>query len=245
MLMKYGQVLIIFLGTIVIGRMCIAGTWIDDFSDRSLEDWGGTWDLKNDKHSAGVNKGRFNFRGKSEIANLSLRNSKIGEIHDFTLEIKFMFRRIEVPEKTGWGISCGPEGNGRFRFMFSYSLGALVIPNTAFVAVSRPVNRREFREFRALARARFEYEEEKWYTLKIDVRENRYIFWIENLGLEIVDDLIPPGWIELHFFGMCNIWLDDFTVTAPTVPDGGPGFPRAVLPAEKLTITWGKLKVRD
>ena len=60
-----------------------------------------------------------------------------------------------------------------------------------------------------------------------------------------MDDSVPRGWIGLHFVGRFNLWLGDFTVTGPTVPDGGPGFPRAVFPAEKLTTTWGKLKMRD
>ena len=240
--MRKTRFVTILLGTVAFGHMCIAGTWIDDFSDRTLEDWGGTFELKNDNHSAGVNKGRFNFRGKREIANLNLGNSKIGEIHDFTLEMKFMFRRVEVPETSSWGISYGPDDGGQLSFRFKYFLGALVIPNTAFVAVYSPNDRPPLG---ALARARFEYEEEKWYTLKIEVRGNRYLFWIENVGLEMVDVLMPAGSIRLHFVGKCNIWLDDFTVTGADVPDGGPGFPRAVLPAEKLTTTWGKLKMRD
>ena len=227
---------------VLCGQICIAGTWIDDFSDRTLDDWGGTWGLKNDRHRAGVNNGRFYFRGKSDLANLSLGNRRIGEIHQFTLEMRFMFRRIEVPEESAWGIIYGNHGVGRLEFKFRYSFGALVVPNTAFVSVFPWGNKREFRD---LANARFEYEEEKWYTLKIERDGNRYIFWIENLGLEIVDDSILIGGIKFHFVGRCNVWLDDFSVTGPGVPDGGPGFPQAVLPVEMLTTTWGKLKVRD
>ena len=38
---KTFRFMIVLLGTVVLfGRMCIAGTWIDDFSDRTLRDWG-------------------------------------------------------------------------------------------------------------------------------------------------------------------------------------------------------------
>ena len=241
-IMRHARFVTVLLGTVAFGQMCIAGTWIDDFSDRTLEDWGRPGQFKDDRCRVGVNKGRFNFRGKSEMANLTLGNSKIGEIHDFTLEMKFMFRRVEVPEKSSWGISYGPEDGGRLRFGFEYSLGVHAIPNTAFISVVPPPNGPVFK---ALADARFEYEEEKWYTLKIEVRGNRYLFWIENFGLEKVDDSLPTGWIELQFVGRCDIWLDDLTVAGPTVPDGGPGSLRAVLASDKLTTTWGKLKVRD
>ena len=96
-----------------------------------------------------------------------------------------------------------------------------------------------------LARARFRYEDEVWYTLRIEKDGNRYMFWIGDFGLEVFEDSVPKGQIGLHFVGRFNLWLNDFTVVGPTVPDGGPGFPRAVRPPEKLTTTWGKLKMRD
>lgn len=56
---------------------------------------------------------------------------------------------------------------------------------------------------------------------------------------------MPIGWISLTFHGRFNIWLDDFTVNGPTVPDGGPGVLRVHPFAEQVTTTWGKLKVQN
>jgi len=33
--------IVLFVTAAVFGRMCIAGTWIDDFSDPTLRDWEG------------------------------------------------------------------------------------------------------------------------------------------------------------------------------------------------------------
>ena len=253
-IMRHARFVTIFLGTVAFGQMCIAGTWYDDFSDRTLEDWGRPGQFKDDRYSVGVNKGRFNFRGKREIANLSLGNWKLGEIHDFSLKLKFMYRRIEVPVESSWEIVYMVENKDTgeweadLSFGFSHALGFLVEPGVVFIFIYGPPTE-EHPQFGLiggnLARARFRYEDEVWYTLKIEKDGNRYMFWIEDFGLEIFEDSVPKGRILLHFVGRFNLWLDDFTVTGPTVPDGGPGFPRAILPAEKLTTTWGKLKMRE
>ncbi len=251
--MRHARFVTILLGTVAFGKMCIAGTWIDDFSDRTLEDWGRPGQFKDDKYSVGVNKGRFNFRGKREIANLTLGNSKIGEIHDFSLKLKFMYRRIEVPVESSWAIvymienKDTGEWEADLDFRFHHALGFLVEPGVVFISVSGPPTEHPQLGLviHPLASARFRYEDEVWFSLKIEKDGNRYMFWIEDFGLEIFEDSVPKGRILLHFVGRFNLWLDDFTVKGPTVPEGGPGFPRVVFPAEKLTTTWGKLKMRE
>ncbi len=237
---------IILIGAVVFGRICIAGTWHDDFGDNTLEDWGKSLRLENDEFSAGVTNGRFNFIGKSEKANLVLRNLELGEIHDFTLEMKFMIGRIEKPEECSWALRYDTDNDKSLNLEFRYALDAIVIPGMSFVEAYRVVGGLPtLNEFEAPALARFGYEEEVWYRLKFEAHGRRFVFWIENFGLEKVDDSLPAGWIELQFVGRCDIWLDDFTVVGPTVPDGGPGSLRAVLASDKLTTTWGRLKVRD
>lgn len=203
--------------------------------------------------SIGIKKGSLNFRGKREKPNFGLTNWRLGKIHDFSLEMRFMFSHTHVPENCYWAITYDAkneenwEKDGTVTFSFHYLLGVIVDPNVAYVSISSSVQEpeRRLRTPKKHAGARFAFEEGIWYTLRIEAHGNRYIFWVENLGLEIMDDSVPRGWIGLHFVGRFNLWLDDFTVAGPTVPDGGPGFPRAVLPAEKLTTTWGRLKVRD
>ena len=98
---KTVQFIFVFLtGIVVFGRMCIAGTWIDDFSN--LRDWGvGQID---DELSAAIVGGRFNYIGKKQEAIYRIKNSELGEIQDFSLELKFMVGHIQVPEESFWSI---------------------------------------------------------------------------------------------------------------------------------------------
>lgn len=259
MSVKSVLLMIVFLLTFVAsGQVGLAGTWIDDFSDRTLEDWGVTLGFKNDKFSAGVNNGRFNFRGKKENANLSLINWKVGDVNDFTLEMKFMIRRFPVPEEelSYWTISHEAfneelgEHEGILDFELRPSFGNLDGQDIVSLTIIRgvPEDHPEIGRIwggETAASGHFDYERETWYTLKIQAHGNRYVFWVGDFALDALDDSVPSGSIKLNFVGRCNIWLDDFSVTGPNVPDGGPGFPRAVLPAEKIATMWGKLKSRD
>ena len=83
---------------VVFGRMGIAGTWIDDFSN--LRDWGG--DRTAAEFSAVVVDGHFNYRGKKQNAQYRIQNNGLGEIQDFSLELNFMVRHIGVPEESFW-----------------------------------------------------------------------------------------------------------------------------------------------
>ena len=239
---------IILIGAVVFGRMCITGTWYDDFSDRNSKDWGPLEFVDDifEEFSIGIKNGSLNYRGKREDANLSLRNWKLEGLRDFTLEMKFMFRNIEVPKESFWIVRYATDDGRTLNIVFRYALGSIVIPNVAFIEVDRElkdapiVNGAEH-----LAWARFEYEEGVWHKLKIEAHENRYIFWIENFGLEVVHDSVASGWIKFQFVGKYNIWLDDFIVTGSTVPDGGPGSLQAVPVSDRLTTTWGKIKARD
>lgn len=261
MSVKSVLLIIMFMLTVVaFGQMSVAGTWIDDFSDRTLEDWGGLWGFKNknDEFSAGVNSDRFNFRGKKDNANLSIKNWKVGNVKDFTLEMKFMIRHFPVPEEetSYWRISHEDfneelgEYEGILDFEFRPSLGNFEAQDIVSFSIIRGVPKDHPRigriwGGRVVASAHFVYEKEVWYTLKIEAIGNRYTFWVGDFALDALDDSVPSGTIKFNFVGRCNIWLDDFTVTSADVLDGGPGFPRAVLPTEKVATIWGRLKARD
>ena len=247
-------ILVLLVGVIAYGQMCVAGTWIDDFSDRTLRDWG--FIEKSDDWIAIVINEHFNFRGKNEDANFALINWELGEIADFTLEIKFMLKHIGLKE-SGWriGYEAWNEEKGEYEgfveFIFDFDFGHHILdPGIASVSIApsvpeahpqfgilwRPVS---------IANGRFEYEKGIWYTLKIERVGDRYTFSINDLILEGKDDSVPIGRIRLHFYGRLSIWLDDFIVTGPNVPNGGPGGLGVVMPTEKLTTTWGKLKTRN
>ena len=252
---KTVRFIIVLMGTIVVsGRLCIAGTWIDDFSDQTLRGWGG--ELMNDMYSAAAVDGRFNFRGKEQEANHSMANWELGEIQDFSLELKFMVRNVRNPADSGWSVvyvDFNEETRkleGILDFGFTYGHGAIVEPNVAFVEIiwSVPAQNPQIGPGALRAKffdvARFAYEKEVWYTLKIERVRNQFIFSIGDFGLWVDDDLKLVGTIGFRFYGTCNIWLDDLIVTGPDVPDGGPGVLQVKALAEQLTTTWGKLKAQ-
>ena len=249
----------VLLGIVVFGQICIAGTWIDDFSNPTNSDWGpipAINKFSDGKFSVALNEGYFEFRGKKQNANLSLRNWSLGEVRDFSMEMRFMFRNIRVPEEIFWNIGLKAvnketgEIEGMIEFLFTFTSNGVVEPNVASVSVDRHELEEDPQLGRAVWRpigaeqARFAYEEKVWYTLKIERKGNRYTFWIDNFGLFTDDDTVPTGWITLNFVGRFIIWLDDFTVTGPDVPDGGPGVLGVNPAAEQLATTWGNLKMK-
>ena len=137
---KTVRFIIVLLGTIVLFvRMCIAGTWIDDFSDKTLRDWGG--EPMDDMYSAAAVDGHFNYKGKKQEANHRMTNWELGEIQDFSLELKFMVRNVQNPAESGWSIFFEDFNEetrkleGKLDFGFSYSHGVIVEPNVAFVTI--------------------------------------------------------------------------------------------------------------
>ncbi len=81
MSVKSVLLIIVFLLTFVAsGQVGLAGTWIDDFSDRTLWDWGGTEGFEDEEFRAGVDDGRLNFRGRRVSAYLDLRNFMLGKV---------------------------------------------------------------------------------------------------------------------------------------------------------------------
>ena len=81
MLVKTTRLMIVLLGIVVCVRHGIAGTWIDDFSDLNNHDWGpipAINKFSDGEFSIDINEGYFEFRGKKQNANLSLRNWNLG-----------------------------------------------------------------------------------------------------------------------------------------------------------------------
>ena len=259
---KTFRFMVVLLGTIVVFvRMCIAGTWIDDFSDRNLRDWGfrglGGGTVINDEVSLGVVGGHFYFRGKKQHAHYNMTNWALGEIQDFSLELKFMVRNIRVPRESSWFIRYSSfneetlKFDGIMTFLWYPEHGEE--PNVIDVTIDRFERGvlKEHPEFEGIWIAQtaaidsFAYEEKVWYTLRIAREGNQYTFSMGDVSLFAEDDSVPMGTIELMFFGRCTIWLDDFTVTGPDVPNGGPGFLGVNPLADRVTTMWGKLKAQN
>ncbi|MDE0187155.1 MAG: hypothetical protein OXP71_17070 [Candidatus Poribacteria bacterium] len=255
MTIKTARLMIVLLGTIfVFGQMCIAGTWTDDFSDPTLRDWDGG--LRNDEVSATVVGGHFYYRGKDQLARHNMENRGLGKIQDFSLELKFMFRNLRVPQGSYWVIMYALfdeetwDYDGIIEFLWYPNIEK---PNIMEVTIDR--FERGVLEWlpeageiwipNTAAIDSFAYEEKVWYTLRIEREGNQYTFSMGDVILFAEDDAVPMGTIELIFNGRNTIWLDDFSVTGPDVPNGGPGFLGVNPLAEQLTTTWGKLKAQN
>ena len=251
--------IVLFVTVAVFGRMCIAGTWIDDFSDRNLRDWGlrdpGRGTVITDEVSAGIVGGHFYYRGKNERAFYHMENFALGKIQDFSLELKFMVRNLRVPRESSWTIQYDSideetrNRNGMMHFLWYPE----VEPNIMDVTIDRFELGvlEDFPEWGQIWIANtaaidsFAYEEKVWYTLRIAREGNQYTFSMGDVILFAEDDAVPMGTIKLRFHGRNTIWLDDFTVTGPDVPNGGPGYLGVNPLAERVTTIWGKLKARN
>ena len=261
---KTFRFMIVLLGTVVVFvRMCIGGTWIDDFSDRTLPDWGSPLGPRhmgggriNDGVSAGVVDGHFNYEGKKQRVHHDMKNWGLGEIQDFSLELKFMVRNMRDQLESWWFIKYASfnEENGDFDgFMTFLWHPDVEKPNVSVVIIDRyalgvPEDHPELGQgwlAKTAAIDRFAYEEKVWYTLRIAREGNQYTFSIGDVVLFAEDDSVPMGTIELSFSGWFTIWLDDFTVTGPEVPNGGPGFLGVNPLADRVTTMWGKLKAQN
>ena len=261
MQIKTFRFMIVLMGTVVVFvRMCIAGTWIDDFSDRNLRDWGfrglGGGTVINDEVSLGVVGGHFYFRGKKQHALYSITNRALGKIQDFSLELKFMVRNIRVPRESTWFIRYALVNeetwnlDGLMTFLWYPDFEN---PKVLVVTIDR-YERGVLKEHPELGQGwiaqtaaidSFAYEEKVWYTLRIAREGNQYTFSMGDVVLFAEDDSVPMGTITLTFVGRFTIWLDDFTVTGPDVPNGGPGFLGVNPSAERVTTMWGKLKAQN
>ena len=212
MLIKTAVFMVILLVIVVFRQMCIAGTWIDDFSDQTLRD-PGRGGLINDEVSATVVDGHFYYRGKNQRARYEMQNWKLGNIQDFSLELKFMVRNVRVPQESSWIIRYALfneetwDFDGIMHFMLWYTEEE---PNVTFVTIDRFVLE-DHPEFGQVWRAntaaidRFAYEKRVWYTLRIEREGNQYTFSIGDVSLFTEDDSVPIGSIGIRFHGKCNI----------------------------------------
>ena len=85
-----------------------------------------------------------------------------------------------------------------------------------------------------------ETKTDTWYRLKVDVNGNLVKCFIDGKQVsEFQNTTYPSGTCDFSTCGVVAMF-DDFVVTGPEIPDGGPGF--AVNPQAKLAIAWGKVK---
>jgi hypothetical protein len=93
----------------------------------------------------------------------------------------------------------------------------------------------------------FDYELDKWYSLKATIKGNQLEFYIDGkLMAKAEHDDHLAGWVGFGSFGTAI--FDDFVTTGPDVKDGGHWNSKAHTPLtaiktqNKLVATWGKIK---
>ena len=79
-----------------------------------------------------------------------------------------------------------------------------------------------------------------WYRLRVTVIGNLITCFIDEKQVSEFTDLrYPTGCVAFSTTGVVAMF-DDFMVTGPEIPNGGPGF--AVTPRNKLATMWGSIK---
>jgi hypothetical protein len=93
----------------------------------------------------------------------------------------------------------------------------------------------------------FEYELDRWYSLKAVIQGNQLEFYIDGkLMATAKDDTNQAGWVGFGTFGTAV--FDDFVMTGPEVKDGGHWDPKAheqlsaIKSQGKIIETWGRIK---
>ena len=80
----------------------------------------------------------------------------------------------------------------------------------------------------------------KWYRLRVTVSKNQVRCFVDDIEVDVYkNNLFPSGMVVIAVHGV-KAMFDDFAVTGPNIPDGGPGF--AVNPQAKLATAWGDIK---
>jgi hypothetical protein len=233
-------IIIILILFIPCGLPCMAGVWKDDFSDSILRDW--VRGADNGNQNALVENGQFHYKGLNDNGNLIMRNSSLGEIKSFTLKFEWKATRINNGEGI-WGFQYRAYDKQKkyltrvMNFDLVYINGVETI--TFMVTKGTPENSNE----EMLLRVYFKPEEKLWHNLRLDKTDvNKYKLVVDDEVLgEFEDSSVSAGEIAFIFQRMLDIYIDDFMVVGPDVPDGGPGM-KLPDPTGKIPITWGKLK---
>lgn len=218
-----------------------AGTWLDNFDDGDFDGWqmveclwipkvvtpnAGNWVVENGAVVAGDNDSTKRYDlyigdmwWADYIAEVSVKVSKELESNEDTGV--YLSARYQVDEgKLGlnayvvgvWNI------NGVRRGGFKYSNGDFLSTQTRVLPLKA----------------------DTWHTLKIEVDGDQITAFVDDLQVFVLrDSSFTSGLVSISVNGVIAIF-DDFIVTGPDIPNGGPGY--SVESSGKLTTTWSGIK---
>ena len=223
----------------------LAGTWSDGFEDENLDEWELAFTFGSTTFKA--ENGELRMEVHADVTSM-LRVIGSDQWNDCTVTVRvkvletfgicvdggIFLRQTKLPweatfyyffiadEWMGhWYPGVPPEGKGAF----------------AFPHIDGQAQRGRVKAFTP--------EPDHWYTLKAIAQDKHAEFYLDD---EIVGEFNHPE-LKSGSVGLvvsnALAYFDDFVVTGPDIPDGGPGgvsFP--VAPRSKLATRWGSIKQR-
>ena len=240
-----------------------AGTWVDLFNDPESKDWEVNWDgPRNHANAPGevnikIEGGYLHFTACLKLPDCGWI-SQVGflpadEWENYTVEVKMKILEIGPPppwdpEAThspwvGGGLMVHIQGDDVLTRVYlslaypspEYPEGAVLIRSGYLPAQAPP----DYKSWNVP----YPVEINRWYTLKISTVGTISEFYIDDELIEAIDeDRFTSGRIGLN--ASDGIFLfDDFVVTGPNIPDGGPDKGQVpVSPKARLTTTWADIK---
>lgn len=205
---------------LILSTSVFAGTWKDDFEDGILADW----------KEAGADTKWSESKGVvvSELPQAESGNRRFLVTGDASWENYTVTVNLRVVNLVG-GDWCGILL--RYNNEDSYHWFGLSVAWTSYAAGTAD----ETKEQENL-RVGFG----QWYELRAEVENDNFKFFVnDELVLEFVDSILLSGQVGLYTQNSMTEF-DDFSVTGPEIPDGGPGFP--VETKDRLATTWSKIK---
>lgn len=207
-----------------------AGTWRDDFEDNKTTEW----EIYNEDKQLEkwwINDGEA--VGEIFIEGFwSLWLTGDIEWEFYSVSCKAMLEE-DKNEESSLGLTLHDRGDedSRYVFMIDY------LVNTVRIIKGIPGGGGVVFNFVA--------EKGVWYDLKAIVNADGTLeFHIDDTVFEAVDPQPLSGGQAGFVIGDSRARFDNFAVTGDNIPNGGPGKPFDVAPKEKLTTTWGKLKMK-
>ena len=208
----------------------VAGTWRDDFEDNKTIEW----EIYNEDKQLekwwiddGEAVGEIFV---PDFWSLWLTGDREWEFYSVSCRAMLEVDRNEPPS-IGLTLHDRGDDDSRYVFLIEYVI------DTARIIKAVPGGNSVAFPFVA--------EKGVWYDLKATVKENGELeFQINDTLFSAIDPQPLSGGQAGFVIGDARARYDNVEIEGENIPNGGPGKPFDVAPKEKLTTTWGKLKIK-
>lgn len=220
-----------------------AGTWMDNFDDGDLAEWkmvtclwmqdlvipdSGNWIVEDGAAVGGDND--VSTRYDLYTGDMSWT--------DYTAEVRVKLSKDLQDCSSNSSVALGvrlQQDEGKLG-LCDYALGLYNASGVEFAEVFTYDNG-QFSNVRNMA---FPTQADTWYRLKIGVSGNQVRAFVDNTEIGAFQSARFSSGMAVMSANGVRAMFDDFLVTGPDIPNGGPGFSSE--PAGRLATTWAKLK---